>query len=110
MLSVDTTTTDRPKNTTGSRWGAHLLAIGLVWAVTCYLILGVLVTRLLPSESLDPWPLGNVVAAMISLYAPVAVAAFLVHRQRGQSVGMQILSHVGAATAVLFLCLVPFGA
>lgn len=89
---------------------ARLLAIALLWAVTCYLILTVLVTRLLPTESLDPWPLANVVAAMAALYVPVGVAAILVVRQKRKSTGLQLVSHAGASLVVLLVCLLPFGA
>ena len=65
---------------TGTRLLIRLAAVAAVWVNLCYLILSVLVTRLLPSESLDPWPLGNVVAAVLALYAPVAVAAWLLVR------------------------------
>ena len=95
---------------TGTRSLIRLGAVAAVWVILCYLILSVLVTRLLPSESLDPWPLGNVVAAMVALYAPVAVAAWLLVRLRHLSTATQLISHVGAAVAILLLSLLPFGA
>jgi len=92
------------------RWLVRSAVIVVMWLMACYLILSVLVSRLLPSESLEPWPMGNVVLAMVALYAPVGIASFLVYRFRNAPTGTQILLHAGAIVILLSLLLLPFGA
>lgn len=63
--------------------GRRLLRVVVIFFLACswifaaYVQLGMIVPRLLPSDTLDPWPLSHVVTAMILIYLP-AVLAFTV--------------------------------
>ncbi|NCT90516.1 hypothetical protein GXB85_06100 [Cellulomonas sp. APG4] len=80
------------------------------WLLVAYLAVTSSASRLLPSESTGPWPVGNVIAAMVVIYLPVAAAAAAVRATRTGNLWRTGLVHVGAMVGVMALLLMVLGA
>ncbi|WP_448058934.1 hypothetical protein [Cellulomonas hominis] len=75
------------------------------WVLVAYLCVALSVQRLLPSASAEPWPLINVIYAMVLIYLPVAAAAGTWRLTRSSTWFRRGFMHVIAMLTVLAVLL-----
>lgn len=85
-----------------------IAALTAGWLLVAYLTVTSSVHRLLPSAT-APWPIGNVVAAMVLIYLPVVAAAAAVRTARAGNPWRTGVVHAGAMLGVLALLLIVLG-